>query len=230
LIEVSTHNSCKLACREAADDLVKSLKDHANKKCLLLVSGGSSAKVADWAASDLDINVTNSTDLAQVDERFGAVGHDNSNWRYLTERGLNPDIFNQHIEILKLGVSAADIAITYSKQLQHLIDEANYKVVLLGLGEDGHIAGMLPMADEAKFDELFLGGSLVASYVGDTHERITITAKALLQMDKIVVYACGPAKLGAVNELNNPHNIHEYPAEILKRCNNVVVHYGSEET
>jgi 6-phosphogluconolactonase/glucosamine-6-phosphate isomerase/deaminase len=228
LINIENFDDCSQASKSAASALVDSLTDNRAKNSLLLVSGGSSAKVVYWASSDLDINVTNSTTLAQVDERYGEVGHEDSNWRHLLELGVDPSLFNQQIEMLKLGLSADDIASVYSRNLQEQLDQSEFSMAVLGLGADGHIAGIMP-SEEEEFDRLFLGHALVTAYKTEEYERLTITAKALLQMDKVIVYACGEEKSAVISELGEEHSPHQFPAEILKKCMNVKVFYGKED-
>lgn len=227
-MDVEVFDDCKAASRAAAKRISGSLRQNASKNNLFMVSGGSSAKVAYWVSSELDINTTNSVTLAQVDERYGEVGHGDSNWKQLSETGLDASLFSREIEMLKLGVSAEDIASEYAKQLQSVIDDSEHKVALLGMGADGHIAGILPR-EEADFSALFLGEPLVISYDGGDFQRITITARALLQMDEIIVYACGQSKKEAIAGLENSHEPHEFPAEILKKCNNVSIFYSEGE-
>jgi 6-phosphogluconolactonase/glucosamine-6-phosphate isomerase/deaminase len=48
-------------------------------------------------------------------------------------------------------------------------------------------------------------------------------------MDEIIVYTCGEVKFKAVEELSKPHQPHQFPSEILKKCNSVTVYYGEEK-
>lgn len=228
MIRVDQLNTADQAAKLAAEELVKGLTAHSNQQNLFLVSGGSSINVAHWASSDLDINVTNSTSLGQVDERYGPVGHDDSNWKGIIDSGIDPSLFQSSMELLELGTSAQDVADVYSRRLQQAIDESTYSIALLGMGADGHIAGMLPR-EEKEFVELFLGDDLVASFQGPDYERVTVTAKALLQLSKIVVFAAGPEKAEQIAKLNTEQPVHEFPAEILRNCKNVVVYYGKEK-
>ena len=78
-IDIEQLATCHQAAQAAAGYIVDKLALNADKKNLLLLSGGSSTNAAHWIAAKLDINSTNSTTLALIDERFGKVGHKDSN-------------------------------------------------------------------------------------------------------------------------------------------------------
>lgn len=214
----------KEAAREAAKFIKSELAEHAGQDNLFLISGGSSLDVAYWAASDLDVNSTNGVTLAQADERYGEVGHADSNWQAAIDKGIRPIMFRNTIETLKLGTSPSDMAVSYNRTLIERMDNLGYKIALLGVGSDGQIAGIKPDTEEG-FDR-FLGNDLVVEYKANDFTRITITARALLQMDMVVVYACGPDKKAALDRVYSADPLNEFPAQMLKRCRNVQVFFG----
>lgn len=226
-MRVKEFHSARQACQVASGELVDALSGHRNTRCLLLVSGGSSAEVACQAASQLDDNITHSITLAQIDERYGPPGHPHSNWQHLLAKGIDPNVFARSAAMLEPGCSASELADQYNQWLAAQLSTTDYSIGLLGLGVDGHIAGMLPMAS-VQFIDLFMTERLVSTYSAADFERITVTATALMRLDRIVVFVAGKDKAAAVAGLHKPQRIHEFPAEILQRCRDVVVCYGKE--
>ncbi len=225
-ISTETFDTCKDAARAAAKYVAQNLQENSGGDNLLLVSGGSSVDVAYWASSSLDVNTTNSVTLAQVDERYGPVGHDDSNWKALLDKGLQPQMFRNAIELLQLGTTPSDVSVSYNRALSERLDNVGYRIAILGIGDDGHIAGMkpLPLSD---FDK-FIGGDLVVDYKAEDYTRITVTARTLLQMDLIVLYACGDNKKQALDKIYDLQPLNEYPAQMLKQCKKVKVFLGNK--
>lgn len=95
-----------------------------------------------------------------------------------------------------------------------------FDVMLLGVGEDAHIASIFPGSDLLAPDpEGFSPGRRVAavrSPRGDAW-RITLTPHALLAARAIVVLVAGPGKAAAVKAaLQLPLNVTRHPAQLLR--------------
>ena len=144
-----------------------------------------------------------------TDERYGSVGHRDSNWQQLLDKGfilpqakLIPVLFGD------------DKKNTVEKFNQNLIKEfkkAEYKIGLFGVGVDGHTAGILPES------EAILSLNLACGYDIPTFSRITITPKAKEKLDEVVVWAQGKDKWSVIKNLNKNSDIIKQPAQILKR-------------
>lgn len=219
MIDIERSSDCHSA-QEAAVTKLQSVLDEADHP-LLLLSGGSAVKVAmQLIKNSLGLNRWT---IGQVDERFGPVGHERSNWKALMEAGLEPSRFNQVLPILSDGLGIHETTRIYEQQLQSAIAESDVSVALLGIGADGHIAGMLPKAKD-EFEQQFQGEQLLAYFDGPDFQRITTTQSALNALDSVVVYSCGDQKQAAIEKLDDDIPIHEHPAQLLKYAQNVSIY------
>jgi 6-phosphogluconolactonase/glucosamine-6-phosphate isomerase/deaminase len=113
--------------------------------------------------------------------------------------------------------SASDIAKGYDKRIKYLFEHFSKKIAIMGIGEDGHTAS-LPAGTHNL-------GLITNNYVaaikdfpGEFGERITLTFKALSEMDTLIVLVFGPAKRNVLNLMFDPsagsgqEDIEEIPA------------------
>jgi len=223
VIKVNKLDDCQLAQDEAVKKLQGAL-DEADRP-LLLLSGGSSVKVAmQLIKKSLGLNRWT---IGQVDERYGDVGHRFSNWKAITDAGLEPQRFYQVIPVLSDGLAIDKTTKVYEAQLKQAIADSDVRVALIGVGADGHIAGMLPK-QRTVFETQFQGEALVAHFDGPDYERITITQSALNAMDEIVAFSCGSGKPQAIRKLDDDLPIHEHPAQMLKYARNISIYTTKE--
>jgi 6-phosphogluconolactonase len=183
----------------------------ANKRVLWLVSGGSAIGIAVDALKKLrqDTVPLDNLMVMQIDERYGPVGHDDSNWKQLQDRGFLDEDFARS-PILN-GESLEDTRRNYERVLGEALQYADYSIGLLGIGADGHTAGILPETEGA--DE---NAPLVVAYSAADYTRITISAKAIARLDTVIAYASGATKEDALRTLQRDVPFAEQPAQILK--------------
>jgi 6-phosphogluconolactonase/glucosamine-6-phosphate isomerase/deaminase len=195
---------------------------------LLLLSGGSAIKAYPPIAKAISQQVV-SRDLVVglVDERFGPVGHADSNERLLAEKVDLVEMCQQYgVEfgsVLQSGAPLEQAASQYNEWLKHRWATAR-RIAVLGIGMDGHTAGILPM-ESGMFEKIFGGQDLVVGYRledGEFAGRLTITPKAISQLTDIVVVATGPAKESVLRNVfgsevakSNIAPPHQKPATIL---------------
>ena len=182
---------------QAGRFVVDLLRD--SSESLLLLSGGSAVASYQPIATAISENQVPRLSVGLVDERFGEVGHEHSNERLLVEKVDLVEICRQHGaefgSVLHSGASLEQMASQYNEWLKHRWATAR-RIAVLGIGVDGHTAGILPMKSD-KFEETFGGQDLVVGYQpedGQFAGRITITPKAISQLTDLVVVATGHAK------------------------------------
>ena len=97
-------------------------------------------------------------------------------------------------------------------------------VLLLGIGEDAHIASIFPGSMMLDGDEDSVPGepdpNVTAVWAQHLRaSRITLTPAAILNARSIVVLASGAAKAAAVEAaIEKPLNVHRWPAQLLREA------------
>lgn len=94
-------------------------------------------------------------------------------------------------------------------------------IALLGMGPDGHTAGIFPMDDEKRFHELFERDRLVIGYRGPEYalcpERVTATLSLLRRLDRIYVFFAGEEKRAIwARAAAGTEPLHKLPADIFR--------------
>lgn len=182
---------------------------------LLLVPGGSSIAVAVSLAKRFRDNGTPITLLTVMltDERYGPVGHKDSNLASLTDAGFS--IPGACVHPVLTGVSLDETTEVFLHTLQKALSTCSYRIGLFGIGADGHTAGILP--DSVAVN----AGNIVASYRAGIFERITITPKGIRELDEVVAYAYGKEKWTTIiTLLATGTSVAKQPAQSLKSIPN----------
>jgi len=209
------------------------LYELADKSTVLFLSGGSTPK--QLYATLAQEKKLNPGAVALVDERYGLPFSLNSNERMIRDTGLLSYLEEKKIpfySILRLhpkGI-ASDLVKAYNKRVGSLLSRFSKRVAILGIGEDGHIAGLLarvqssPARQRVRSQAKSGGKFKVQSYVreirdfpGEFRERITLTFKALSKMDLLIVLVFGSSKKNILELMFKKGSIGEIPARFLKR-------------
>lgn len=185
-------------------------KLEAGKKVLFFVTGGSSVAVGSEVSKILKNHPHQNLTVMLTDERYGPVGHPDSNWQQLLQKGFSlPEA--KLIPVL----TGDDTKITvekFNKNLEEEFKNADYKIGLFGIGKDGHIAGNLPGSESVISKDLAFG------YDTQAFCRITITPVAIEKLDEAVVWMQGSDKWPVIKDLEEKDlNIIEQPAQVLKK-------------
>lgn len=158
--------------------------------------------------------------VAMVDERYGMMGHDKSNELMMRGTGLLDYLEEEKIPFYPMltEVSLEETVRVYDETLRFLHTNYPRHVGLLGMGADGHIAGMVPQSSEFRIQhsELFNSQDLVIGYQDEKMgKRITQTFHALSLMDEIFVLVLGEEKKHALQLMQEEGSIDEVPARFL---------------
>ena len=186
------------------------------RRVLWLLSGGSAITVAVGAAKLLSASDVSMLSVGLIDERYGPPGHADSNWAQLQAAGFKlPG--GQMIPVLD-GSGIEQTTRKYNRFISSMFNPGVYKIGLMGIGSDGHTAGLLPGSRAAESTDF------VVSYQGPDYRRITLSARGIAGLDKAVVYASGKAKQIAIDNLAKEIPPSSQPAQLLKLIDDVDVY------
>lgn len=201
----------------AVDYIAGALRSHLEKgeKVLWLLPGGSAIAAAAEVGQRLSGLDLSNLAVSLTDERYGEVGHADSNWRQLQEAGL--DLPGARLFPVLTGLDGQATVARWQAELEELLTSCDYKLGFFGIGPDGHTAGVLPGSPAMTTP------GLVALYDGGAFQRITTTPAAISRLDEAVVLAMGEAKRKALEGLKTEKPINEQPAQVLKRLNSCII-------
>lgn len=179
---------------------------------LLLLSGGSNVSLGVAVVKKLNRKLT----VGLIDERYGPVGHKDSNWQKLLEAGLEAENV-ELLPVLESDFSLSETAAAYASRLREVSAEKTV-IGIFGIGEDGHTAGILPHSEAVDSTDLF------TSYIGPDFQRLTITPAFINQVDVAFLVAYGDNKRAKLEELKTDIPVGDQPAQALKDVRELIVY------
>jgi 6-phosphogluconolactonase/glucosamine-6-phosphate isomerase/deaminase len=187
------------------------LKD--NKKVLWLLSGGSNilleVETLNILKQEFGESLKESLAVTLTDERYGNIGHADSNWIQLLQNGF--DISAVRALPVLCGLEPKETVIKFGKNYRDLEAGAHVIIGQFGIGADGHTAGVLPDTIGVK-DQ-----GTACFYSGGQYERITLTLKTIRNINIAYTFAFGESKKEIVEKLKNEDlSLEEMPAQVLK--------------
>jgi 6-phosphogluconolactonase/glucosamine-6-phosphate isomerase/deaminase len=188
------------------------------KRVLWLLSGGSNIRASVEVMDSIADDLTNNLSLLLADERYGPVGHKDSNWQQLLDAGFDAKQATTY-EVLNGESSLSAAAAAYTAVAEKAFSEADLIIAQLGIGEDGHILGILPNSPAVA------ARSLVYAYDGGKFQRLTLTTEAIKQVNTAYVFAFGEGKHEALLQLRRQKvAASAQPAQLLKLIPEVYIY------
>lgn len=180
---------------------------------LWLVCGGSNIPLSKAAmdmvrAQVLPIELSNLT-VGLTDERYGILGHKDSNWQQLLDVGFNFE--GIHTLPILFGKPLEETVTEYAQKLSEAFDTHPYVVAQFGIGADGHVAGMLPHTGGLGAEALVFG------YEAAPFTRISVTPPAFKKIHTAFAFVFGESKREAVQKLHQELSIADEPCQLLKQ-------------
>lgn len=197
--------------RQIADYIKGSLAK--NKAVLWMISGGSAIKVAVLARQYIGaLSERDKLHVALIDERYGEMNHQDSNSRQLVESGF--DVSGLELHPVLIGQNLGTTSRRYNDMLDGLLHDVDVSIGLLGMGADGHTAGLLPA------NPLMETMEYVGFFDGFDFQRITTTPAFLRLIDEVVLYAAGESKWQVIGQLETT----QLPVGCLRESKNLTVY------
>ncbi len=220
----------KIALEEAGKKLNEILLGLKGQKTLLLSCGGSTIGALNYVK---DESLGEWLTFGMLDDRL-QVPFENNNFHLMTETHFYKRALNKKVEIIDTAklkdMDAGDAGRIFDALLKEYFHK-NPKtkvIVTMGMGPDGHIAGMMPEKDENNFakkfqDENILGIGYKVSEKNDFPYRLTSTYTMLEKIDKAVVYITGEQKREKLAVILKGGEIEKntVPASILNKMKEV---------
>jgi 6-phosphogluconolactonase/glucosamine-6-phosphate isomerase/deaminase len=211
----------KVKSQETAEDfLFKEISSVVKKYDQLtwLISGGSNVNIAASVFKRLDDVSLGKITIMLTDERYGKPGHADSNYTQLSKAGINFGKVKNY-PVLSGNLDLQTTTSRYLSLINSILEESNFTIGQLGIGQDGHTAGILPHSPVAK-----LGSESVVSYDASDFQRITLSFDAIKRLSSVLVFALGQGKQQAIKDLRGKElPLEVEPAQIFKQLTNVYI-------
>lgn len=188
-------------------------------RVLWLVSGGSCIPYETHILRNLSSSYSELLRVMLVDERFGLSGHAASNYKQLTNAGFSRDgLFFD--DILATSQPLEITTARYSALLRESMEISDVIIATLGIGADGHTAGILP-----KSPALLEAKDMAIGFVAPDFIRITASLHTLGKVMQAYIFAYGSAKQEVVEQLyTHRYSISYFPAAILYDIPSVTIY------
>jgi len=184
----------------------------AGKKVLWLTSGGSNVVPQVNILKNIPDELTSNLTIMPNDERYGPVGHQDSNWQEMLDAGLEGKSALL-LPVLRDGLDFEETAKTFEETARSTFENNDVVISQLGMGPDGHVSGILPGTAAANEQSAW-----VVAYEHPPFRRITLTFPAISQVDAVYLLAYGETKKPMLENLRDEDlPLSEQPAQILKR-------------
>ena len=195
--------------------VIKILENYCDSKTALFLSGGKTpTKLYEEISHEKSLKVGAGL---MVDERFGEKLHKKSNELMIKNTGLLDYFESRNVRfypIIGKEEGLGKTAHEYDETLRFLLKYFPKTVGMLGIGSDGHTAG-IPAIPRISKQILEDQSSLVTHYEDESGKygaRITMTFLALSQLDLILILVLGQEKREALKLMFAEGFIEEAPA------------------
>lgn len=188
----------------------------------LLLPGGSNISIATEVINKLTQEQKKKLDVILSDERYGPNGHPDSNEQQYIEAGL--DLSNLNYRPILKGLDEENTIEEAKKSYSGLFTSNEVVFGFLGMGADGHIAGVLPNTPGVQSPEI------AVLYSSPQYQRLTPTLSTLSKTHKVFVGAFGSEKVPALKTLKDQDkDLNAEPALVLNNINDVTVFTDHKE-
>lgn len=229
-MNIRTETNEKEAASAATAALAEALRASKGTPTLFLASGGSALSLLDDVAPFRGVEPSSLT-IAPLDERF-TRDTENQNTHQLKATPFVEKMIAGGAAFFSAAPRGNETLLEAADRFERFLREWKERhpnactVATLGIGADGHTAGILPFEDERTFDGLFVSteqwvcGYRHPSARARFAERITPTIPFLShELDDVIVFAVSEEKCrGALGTLvrGTDAALHALPARLLR--------------
>ncbi len=215
---------CTVKNQNNGFDLMTSLLEEiVDRKTALYLSGGKTPKGLYEKIASQETLIPGAVGF--VDERYGEKNHPSSNEKMIRETGLVRYLEIRDVPfypILTVDKGRKQTAEEYDKLVRSLNTVFPRSVGILGIGADGHTAGIAGNRKDFKnplFDRI-RKNLLVSEFddpTGPFRQRVTMTFLGLSMLDVLLVLVFGEDKKDALEMMFSDGSEEEIPARFYKR-------------
>ena len=162
-------------------------------ECSLGLSGGSTPRpVYEALGKDSDID-WNKVLLFLVDERYIEPDSNDSNQKLIRESLMQfADVPEDNLVFPDTTQSLESCLATYSRALTDLFSQRPPDLLVLGMGNDGHIASLFPPVPESAFQEQLVLHTTTDAFA--VHDRISVSPLVIMASQANVLLLKGDEK------------------------------------
>lgn len=204
--------------QKANESISEILVKYSDFKTALFLSGGSTPKkLYEYFASE---KILKAGAVGQIDERFGKKDHKNSNEQMIANTGLIKYFEDQNIRfypMLESEKEIDDLARDYDEALRFIFKYFPKSVGIMGIGEDGHTAG-IPVIPEIAKKMMDDQSSLVSFYEAEKYgQRLTMNFQGISMLDLIIILVLGQEKREALKLMFDEGPVEDIPSRFYLR-------------
>jgi 6-phosphogluconolactonase/glucosamine-6-phosphate isomerase/deaminase len=237
-MEIYRAKNSETAKKKASKELQSILEENKDTAVLFLSSGGSALSLLE----DIELKNADNLTISVLDERYTFKG-DESNFVNLAKTNFMKSTLESGAKIIDSrpedGESLEDAAIQFEQALKvwRVRHPEGKIIVTMGVGSDGHTAGIFPFPDEEEpFHQAFLNperfvfGYEVPPEASEFTKRMTTTMSFLTtEVDVAVVYIAGSEKKEALMNIEKEKgSLNVTPSLILNKMKKVFVYTDIE--
>lgn len=205
---------------KANQSIIDILYKYSDFKTTIFLSGGSTPKKLYKILSEE--KKLKAGAVGQIDERFGKRGHKNSNEMMIQESGLIKYLESHNIRFYPMlehvrtnndEIEAASK--DYDEALRFIFKYIPKSIGILGIGADGHIAGIpaIPAISKKMLEDK---SSLVNFYEAKEYgSRITLNYHGLSMIDLLIVLVLGQEKRETLASMFKEGKVEDMPARFF---------------
>jgi 6-phosphogluconolactonase len=203
----------------------------------LLLSAGSWVKIYSSMVPILPTLDMTKLTFGLVDERCVPKGHVDSNEQQISETKLIRKFVDHGATFIPtiqdIQIDPSINAESIDSLFKQILSKKIHFILTLGLGSDGHTAGILPSSTPNVFSSRFNDQKLFVYYqtipedTSNPHrKRFTISPTCIEKADEIIIFASGTEKKPIIDRLaHSADPIHAFPAGILRAITDKVTIY-----